>query len=107
MFFTGTKLSIKQLTYAIACGRCVKENPFRTLPSKALRRRLPKDLKSTLEASCRNLLAFNEDIVSLRHDSVREFLGQLDPDVWPDFSCESTENGMQLMASICLFFLNC
>jgi ankyrin repeat protein len=107
MFFTGTNLSIEQLTYAIACGRCVKEKPFRTPPSKALRRRLPKDLKSTLEASCGNLLAFDEDIVSLRHDSVREFLGQLDPDVWPDFSCESTENGMQLMASICLFFLNC
>jgi hypothetical protein len=84
----------------------VKEKPFRTPPSEALRRRLSKNLKSTLEASCGNLLSFDEDIVSLRHDSVRDFLGRLGPGEWPGFSCKSTENGMQLMASICLFFLN-
>ena len=106
LFFTGTTLSREQLIYAIGCGRYLNDKPSKESLPKALQNRVPFNLLSILEVSCGSLLSIDEDTISFRHDSVREFLGHLSPRQWPEFSCSSTEDGMAMMASICLFFLN-
>lgn len=65
----------------------------------------PTPLEPVLQACREFVTAFEDGAVRFVHHSVRKFFLQLDPHIWPAFSCRDLNSCHAIVAAACINYL--